>query len=155
MHYINSCGNSEFRTFSASASSGVVSGLQEGQQYQFSVSVSLLINGLIYTSAPGEPVNATVYSKSLFSTSLHKKLKVYALDFECLSKCCLSYDMIFLCSALIFFCLINVHTITQILQPQHCCQPSQHLQLDALVLLVVLLLQQLLSQLLIHHQSHQ
>ena len=45
-------------TFPASASSGVVSGLQEGQQYQFSVSVSLLIDGQTYTSTPGEPVNA-------------------------------------------------------------------------------------------------
>ena len=44
--------------FPASASSGVVSGLQEGQQYQFSVSVSLLIDGQTYTSTPGEPVNA-------------------------------------------------------------------------------------------------
>ena len=42
-------------TFPASASSGVVSGLQEGQQYQFSVSVSLLIDGQTYTSTPGEP----------------------------------------------------------------------------------------------------
>ena len=45
-------------TFPVSASSGVVSGLQEGQQYQFSVSVSLLINGQTYTSTPGEPFNA-------------------------------------------------------------------------------------------------
>ena len=45
-------------TFPASVSSGVVSGLQEGQQYQFSVSVSLLIDGQTYTSTPGEPVNA-------------------------------------------------------------------------------------------------
>ena len=44
-------------TVPACASSGVVSGLQEGQQYQFSVSVSLNINGLTYTSAPGEPFN--------------------------------------------------------------------------------------------------
>ena len=34
--------------FPASASSGVVSGLQEGQQYQFSVSVSLNVNGAFY-----------------------------------------------------------------------------------------------------------
>ena len=45
-------------TFPASVSSGVVSGLQEGQQYQFSVSVSLLIDGQTYTSTPGEPFNA-------------------------------------------------------------------------------------------------
>ena len=45
-------------SFSASASSGVVSGLQEGQQYQFSVSVSISVNGQTYTSTPGEPVTA-------------------------------------------------------------------------------------------------
>ena len=45
-------------TFPASASSGAVSGLQEGQQYQFSVSVSLTVNGQTYTSTPGEPFNA-------------------------------------------------------------------------------------------------
>ena len=49
---------SETVTFPLSASSGVVSGLQEGQQYQFSVSVSLTVNGQTYTSAPGEPVTA-------------------------------------------------------------------------------------------------
>ena len=42
----------------ASVSSGVVSGLQEGQQYQFSVSVSISVNGQTYTSTPGEPVTA-------------------------------------------------------------------------------------------------
>ena len=36
-------------TFPASASSGVVSGLQKGQQYQFSVSVSLNVTGVLYT----------------------------------------------------------------------------------------------------------
>ena len=40
-------------TFPGSASSGVVSGLQEGQQYQFSVSVSLLIGGERFNSTPG------------------------------------------------------------------------------------------------------
>ena len=42
-------------TFPASASSGVVSGLQEGQQYQFSVSVSISVNEQIFNSTPGEP----------------------------------------------------------------------------------------------------
>ena len=46
-------------TFPASASSGVVSGLQEGQQYQFSVSVSLLIDGQTFNSAPGPPMAVT------------------------------------------------------------------------------------------------
>ena len=51
-------------TFPASASSGVVSGLQEGQQYQFSVSVSLLIGGQTFNAVPGTPLTATtsVYS---------------------------------------------------------------------------------------------
>ena len=39
-------------TFPASGSSGVVSGLQEGQQYQFSVSVSLTVSGQIFNSVP-------------------------------------------------------------------------------------------------------
>ena len=50
MHYINICGNSQSQTFPASASSGVVSGLQEGQQYQFSVSVSLTVSGQTFNS---------------------------------------------------------------------------------------------------------
>ena len=49
---------SETVTFPASVSSGVVSGLQEGQQYQFSVSVSFTVKGQTYTSTPGEPVTA-------------------------------------------------------------------------------------------------
>ena len=54
--------------FPASASSGVVSGLQEGQQYQFSVSVSLLIGGQTFNAVPGTPLTATtsVYSICLF-----------------------------------------------------------------------------------------
>ena len=71
VHYsgLNGSGivSSEAVTFPASASSGVVSGLQEGQQYQFSVSVSLLIDGQTYTSTPGEPVNATIKGLSMFS----------------------------------------------------------------------------------------
>ena len=46
----------ETATFPANASSGVVSGLQEGQQYNFSVSVTLIINGQTYNSTPGEPL---------------------------------------------------------------------------------------------------
>ena len=45
---------SEIVTFPANTSSGVVSGLQEGQQYRFSVSVSLLIGGQTYNGTPGE-----------------------------------------------------------------------------------------------------
>ena len=49
---------SETVTFPASTSSGVVTGLQEGQQYQFSVTVSLLIDGNIFNSTPGTPLTA-------------------------------------------------------------------------------------------------
>ena len=45
---------SEIVTFPANTSSGVVSGLQEGQQYRFSVSVTLLIGGQTYNGTPGE-----------------------------------------------------------------------------------------------------
>ena len=44
--------------FPASASSGVVSGLQEGQQYQFSVSLSLTVSGQTFNSTPGTPMSA-------------------------------------------------------------------------------------------------
>ena len=59
VHYssLNGSGifSSETVTFPASASSGVVAGLQEGQQYQFSVSVSISVNEQIFNSTPGEP----------------------------------------------------------------------------------------------------
>ena len=56
-------------TFPGSASSGVVSGLQKGQQYQFSVSVSLLIGGQTFNGAPGTPMAAitSVYSMCYFT----------------------------------------------------------------------------------------
>ena len=44
--------------FPPGASSGVVSGLQEGQQYQFSVSVSLTVSGQTFNSTPGTPTTA-------------------------------------------------------------------------------------------------
>ena len=47
-------------TFPASASSGLVSGLQEGQQYRFSVSVSLTVSGQIFNSVPGAPTTAVI-----------------------------------------------------------------------------------------------
>lgn len=43
-------------TFSASVSSGVVPGLLEGQQYQFSVGVTLSVGGVLYMSVPGPPL---------------------------------------------------------------------------------------------------
>ena len=42
-------------TFPASVSSGVVSGLLGGQQYQFSVSVTLSVGGHTYTGVSGTP----------------------------------------------------------------------------------------------------
>ena len=50
--------NSGSVTFPASVSSGVVSGLLGGQQYQFSVSVALSVGGVLYMSMPGPSVNA-------------------------------------------------------------------------------------------------
>ena len=49
--------NSGSVTFPASVSSGVVSGLLGGQQYQFSVSVTLSVGGVLYMSVPGPSVN--------------------------------------------------------------------------------------------------
>ena len=45
-------------TFPASVSSGEVSGLKEGQWYQFNVSVSLLIGGQTFNAVPGTPIAA-------------------------------------------------------------------------------------------------
>ena len=47
-------------TFPASVSSGVVSGLLGGQQYQFSVSVTLSVGGQTFNSTPEMPTVATV-----------------------------------------------------------------------------------------------
>ena len=51
--------NSGSATFPASVSSGVVSGLMGGQQYQFSVSVTLSVGEVLYMGAPGTPTDAT------------------------------------------------------------------------------------------------
>ena len=50
---------SDSATFPASVSSGVVSGLLGGQQYQFSVSVTLSVGGHTYTGLLGKPLVAT------------------------------------------------------------------------------------------------
>ena len=54
-------------TFPASVSSGVVSGLLGGQQYQFSVSVTLSVGGQIYVGVPGLSVNATGVYANIFN----------------------------------------------------------------------------------------
>ena len=65
VHYTNiAYGNMLSVTFPASASSGEVSGLQEGQQYQFSVSVSLLIGGQTFNSTSGS-MTTTGYSYAM------------------------------------------------------------------------------------------
>ena len=48
VHY-SMCGINGTVSFPTSASSGVVSGLQKGQQYQFSVTVTINVNGVQYT----------------------------------------------------------------------------------------------------------
>ena len=52
VHYTTVSGVNGTIAFSASAFSGVVSGLQEGQQYQFSVTVTLNVNGELFTGLP-------------------------------------------------------------------------------------------------------
>ena len=52
VHYTTVGGVNGTITFPASASSAVVSGLQEGQQYQFSVTVTLNINGKLFRGSP-------------------------------------------------------------------------------------------------------
>ena len=72
VHYTNiACSNMLSVTFPASASSGVVSGLQEGQQYQFSVSVSLLIGGQTFNSTSGS-MTTTGYSYAIVCQLISK-----------------------------------------------------------------------------------
>ena len=51
-------------TFPASAFSGVVSGLQEGRQYQFSVTVTLNVNGELLSGLPNFTQATTILSES-------------------------------------------------------------------------------------------
>ena len=46
--------------FPATVSSGVVSGLQEGQWYQFSVSVTLNVSGQSFTGIPASSISECV-----------------------------------------------------------------------------------------------
>ena len=52
VHYTTVGGVNGTVTFPDTVSSGVVSGLQGGQQYQFSVTVTLNISGELYTGSP-------------------------------------------------------------------------------------------------------
>ena len=52
VHYTTVGGVSSTVTFPNTVSSGVVSGLQGGQQYQFSVTVTLNISGELFTDPP-------------------------------------------------------------------------------------------------------
>ena len=52
VHYTTVGGVNGTLTFPASASSGVVSGLQEGRQYNFSVTVTLNVSGELFSGLP-------------------------------------------------------------------------------------------------------
>ena len=52
VHYITVSGTRGTLTFPGMTSSGVVSGLQGGQQYQFSVTVTLNVDGEFFTRSP-------------------------------------------------------------------------------------------------------
>ena len=52
VHYTTVSGSNGTVTFPDTVSSGVVSGLQGGQQYQFSVTVTLNVSGELYTDPP-------------------------------------------------------------------------------------------------------
>ena len=69
-------------TFPASASSGVVSGLQEGQQYQFSVSVSLSVSrGQTFTSTPGTSLSQ-VHLADTVCVDKVRKFVFFTIRFE-------------------------------------------------------------------------
>ena len=51
VHYTTVGGVNGTVIFSTTSSSGVVSGLQEGQEYWFSITVTLNVNGEVYTGS--------------------------------------------------------------------------------------------------------
>ena len=51
VHYTTVGGVNSTATFSATSSSGVVSGLQGGEVYWFSVTVTLIVNGRLFTGS--------------------------------------------------------------------------------------------------------
>ena len=59
VHYTTVGGVSSTVTFPATSSSGVVSGLQGGQEYQFSVTVTLNVSGELYPGSFNHSVKCT------------------------------------------------------------------------------------------------
>ena len=64
VHYITEGWLNGTVTFPVSASSGVVSGLQEGRQYQFSVTVALNVSGELLSGLPNFTQATTILSES-------------------------------------------------------------------------------------------
>ena len=64
VHFTTVGGVNGTLTFPASASSGVVSGLQEGCQYQFSVTVALNVNGELFSGLPDFTQATIILSES-------------------------------------------------------------------------------------------
>ena len=74
VHYITEGWINGTLTFPASASSGVVSGLQEGRQYNFSVTVTLNVNGELFSGLPNYTQATTILSESHVCIKNHKLL---------------------------------------------------------------------------------
>ena len=64
VHYITEAWINGTLTFPASASSGVVSGLQEGRQYYFSVTVTLNVSGVLFSGLPDFTQATTILCES-------------------------------------------------------------------------------------------
>ena len=64
VHYTTVGGVNGTLTFPVSASSGVVTGLQEGRQYQFSVTVALNVSGELFNGLPNFTQATTILSES-------------------------------------------------------------------------------------------
>ena len=64
VHYITEGWINGTLSFPASASSGVVSGLQEGRQYQFSVTVTLNVSGELFSGLPNFTQATIILSES-------------------------------------------------------------------------------------------
>ena len=69
VHYTTVCGDVN-ASFLASASSGVVSRLQEGLQYQFSVTLTFNVNGVLYTGRELKYCYKTLFMNQLFYSNI-------------------------------------------------------------------------------------